>query len=374
MASATGPVTTAAVPGANAQAESGPDFSQRFNYIFFNQEPTADPSTGPSDSETGSIQGQLNARANNGFDLTYTITQDVKYGTLDFDDTTGTFYYTPIDELVGPGIVDQFTVEINNGTAAELPGLLGAVQGWLHTMAVSLGLSQRDSIEKTVTLTVDGTGETPGVYGDIANAKYWVKQSYENCTLMATAMSIAQLNDTVNVPNEEQMVALATAMDSVASPGQKMYLAANIAEGVAVEDAVVLLTEVFNLDAVTNHYPGTKDEDGERIPGTLQDGQMALRDLEAALATGKAAMVTVSSSTLWSAAKDYEPSGTPNYFNADHEVVVIKVDLPNGKVYFNDSGPSYGKGMEVPIGAFLSAWQPNDYELTIVSKKSPNDL
>ena len=51
--------------------------------------------------------------------------------------------------------------------------------------------------------------------------------------------------------------------------------------------------------------------------------------------------------------------------------MVIKVDLPNGRVFFNDSGPAFGKGMEVPIGAFLSAWQPNNYELTIVSKKTP---
>lgn len=65
-------------------------------------------------------------------------------------------------------------MEINNGTAAELPGLLGAVQDWLHNLATKLGLAQKDTIEKTVTLTVDGTGDKPGVYGDIENQKYWV--------------------------------------------------------------------------------------------------------------------------------------------------------------------------------------------------------
>ncbi|TXI40124.1 MAG: hypothetical protein E6Q56_05680 [Mycobacterium sp.] len=357
---------------ASAQAGPGADLSRRFNYIFFNQAPTADPTTSPSNPITGFITGRVNAMSNNGFAETYTLTTNVKFGTLDFDFLTGEFEYTPNEELVDPGIVDQFTVRIDNGTAAALPGFLGAVQDWLHTMAIDLGLAQKDFIEKTITLTVDGTGEQPGVYGTIENQKYWVKQSYENCTLMATAMAVAQLNGTVGVPNEAYMVALATATNSVASPGQKMYLAANIADGVAVQDAVVLLNNHFNLDASTTTYPGTKDDDGEPVPGTLQDGQAALRDLQAALAYGKAAMVTVNSAGLWSAAVKGEPSGTPNYFDADHEVVVIKVDLENGRVFFNDSGPLFGQGMEVPLGAFLSAWQPNNYELTIVSKKTPS--
>ena len=40
-------------------------------------------------------------------------------------------------------------------------------------------------------------------------------------------------------------------------------------------------------------------------------------------------------------------------------------------IFIVDLHQSIGKGMEVPIGAFLSAWQPNNYELTIVSKKTP---
>ena len=95
-----------------------------------------------------------------------------------------------------------------------------------------------------------------------------------------------------------------------------MYLAANIADRVAGQDAVVLLNTHFNLDAYTTTYPGTKDDDGEAVPGTLQDGQAALRDLQAALAYGKAAMVTVNSAGLWSAAINGESSGTPNYFSA----------------------------------------------------------
>lgn len=364
-AMATGSAAQAVITGPTG---AGADFSQRFNYIFFNQAPTANPASSPSDPENGSITGRVNGSSNNGFAVTYTITEDVRYGTLDFDYTTGAFYYTPIEELVAPGIVDQFTVTVNNGTAAELPGFLGAVQNWLHDTAIDLGLSQEDSIEKTITLTVDGTGDNPGVYGDIDNGKYWVKQSYENCTLMATAMSVAQLNGTVGVPSEAYMVALATATDSVASPGQKMYLAADIADGVAVEDAVVLLNTVFELEAATTKYPGTTDDNGDPVPATQQDGQMALRDLQAALATGKAAMATVASSGVWSAAINGEPSGTPNYFDADHEVAVIKVDLVTGRVFLNDSGPSYGKAMEVPIGAFMSAWQGNNYELTIISK------
>lgn len=78
-------------------------------------------------------------------------------------------------------------------------------------------------------------------------------------------------------------------------------------------------------------------------------------------------MVTINSNIVWGAANGYIPSGTPNWTGGTHEAVVIAVDTQNGKVYLNDSGVSFGKGMEVPLGAFLNGWQSVDYELTVVS-------
>jgi hypothetical protein len=81
-------------------------------------------------------------------------------------------------------------------------------------------------------------------------------------------------------------------------------------------------------------------------------------------------MVGVNSSVIWNAANDATSSGTPNYTSADHSVVAIAVDLPNGKVYLNDSGPEFGQGMAVPIGAFMNGWQANDYHMTVFEKMS----
>jgi hypothetical protein len=149
-----------------------------------------------------------------------------------------------------------------------------------------------------------------------------------------------------------------------------MYLDENIANGVAVADAVVILQDKLGVDAVTTKY-GTYDANGKQITApTAVDGQRALSDLEAALAQGNATMVTVNATTMWSTSPQYVPSGTPNYTTLSHEAVVIAVDLKAGKVYMNDSGPSYGKYMEVPLGAFLSAWQTSDYELTVVSPQA----
>ena len=50
---------------------------------------------------------------------------------------------------------------------------------------------------------------------------------------------------------------------------------------------------------------------------------------------------------------------------------MIAVDLPKGLVYMNDSGPEFGQDMAVPIGNFLTAWQSNSFELTIVSEVVP---
>ncbi|CAN5124069.1 hypothetical protein BH09ACT8_BH09ACT8_59920 [soil metagenome] len=82
-------------------------------------------------------------------------------------------------------------------------------------------------------------------------------------------------------------------------------------------------------------------------------------------------MVSITSTTVWTSVKNYTPSGTANWSNRDHQVEVIAVDLQAGKVYLNDSGVTYGQGMEVSLGTFLNAWQPSNHELTIVSANAP---
>lgn len=46
---------------------------------------------------------------------------------------------------------------------------------------------------------------------------------------------------------------------------------------------------------------------------------------------------------------------------------MIHVDLEDAQVYFNDSGVSFGQGMQVPLSAFLSAWAASGYRTTVVA-------
>ncbi|WP_052960222.1 Ig-like domain-containing protein [Mycobacterium sp. EPa45] len=341
------------------------DLSRQLTYIFFNQTPTLSPTWYLPSGSGKTIRVDANGVSNNGYAVTYGVSTQPTHGTVTFDAATGTYRYTPRDELVTPGITDRFTITVDNGTAADLPGALGMLQQALHTIAVRLGVAKPDIVEREIVVTVPGTG----YYGDRANDEWWDKQSYSNCTLMATAMAIGQVTGTK--PEEADMVALAKTTASVVYPGRRMYLDEDIANGVAVKDAVQLMNTNpdFNVTASTKRY-GVYDEAGNRISGaTATDAQIALNDLAAALAAGNATMVTINTDSIWSTQPDYRTSATPNYTRANHEAVVIAVDLVNGTVYFNDSGPAYGKDMAVPIGAFLNGWQSNDYELTIVKAK-----
>jgi hypothetical protein len=341
------------------------DLARQVGYVFFNRAPSVAPTQSWQTGAGKQIDGDLNALSNNEFDPTYSIKEYPKYGQLALDEATGKYTYTPDSDLVRPGISDRFTLAVDNGATAELPGLAGVVQKLLHGLAISLGAAQPDSIDRQITVTVTGDRK----YGDRANAQWWDKQSYQNCVLMAAATAIGQVTGTK--PTEQEMVDLAKATDSVVAPGQKMYLDENIAWGVYTKDAVVLMEKYFDVTAVYAQY-GQFDGSGNQLgPATAEDGQRALNDLAAALAQGKAAMVSINSTTVWTSVRNYTPSGTPNWSNRDHQVEVIAVDLQAGKVYLNDSGVTYGQGMEVSLGTFLNAWQPSNHELTIVSANSP---
>ena len=103
---------------------------------------------------------------------------------------------------------------------------------------------------------------------------------------------------------------------------------------------------------------------------TAQDGQLALGDLQAALAAGSAVTVSINTNIVWSAAGNYNLPATPNFTESGHDATVVSVDMKKLKVYLNDSAVSYGQNMEVPLGAFLNGWQTSDYRMTVVTKKS----
>ncbi|MGI9124947.1 MAG: hypothetical protein ACR2JM_09400, partial [Mycobacterium sp.] len=348
-----GPNGNGGTPGSVEQAAQAPGFIDQLNYIFFNRAPSVAPTQSPAGGDGKQITVNLNGAGNNGFMPTYAITSQPKYGELRPAGADGVYTYIPDKNLVVPGITDRFTVTVDNGTRAQRPGLLGAVQRQLQAIAVVLGVAQSDTVTKEITVTVPGTGE----YGNLDNSKWWLRQTYENCTLMAGAMAVRQLTQSMK-PTEKYMVDLAKSTNSVYSPGNKMYLDENTPEGVANDDLVALMTTKLGVSVVTTKFGPTR-----------QDGLKALTALEAALAQGKAAMVGVNADVIWTAA-DTEASKTPSYTSSNHVLVVIKVDAKAGMVYLNDSGPAEGQGMKVPLGALLSAWQ-GDYQLYVVSKAAP---
>ena len=121
------------------------------------------------------------------------------------------------------------------------------------------------------------------------------------------------------------------------------------------------------------YYAGDYNRNNAWLAKQVVAERQERENLQAALARGKAVMVGVNSETIWSAVPDVGPN-TPNYFDSNHMLVVIAVDLKTGKVYLNDSGPDANQGdpetqgMEVPIGAFMNGWA-GDYKLYVVDKR-----
>ena len=339
------------------------NLGRRIGYIFFNRAPSAyavGSQDGPQKQVTVTVYGE----SNNGFGVGYTITDQPKYGTVVAGEQPGVFLYTADEALIGPGITDSFTVTVDNGAEAELPGLAGVLQRLLHDFAIRIGAAKPDTLDVAIGVTVEGTG----VYGNAEAAeRYWVSQSYSNCVLQSSASAVSQvLGITPADDIEEQWVQWAKTTDSVQNPGRKMYLDANIEEGVELADAVVLMETHYPVTAVRTKYPPT-----------YEGGQQALRDLQAALAQGKAAVVAYPVAIVWTGAGiGFIPQADTLYTVADHAAVVTEVDMKNGVVYLNDSSmvdfrpdpvPNIGRGKAIPFGVFMSGWQVSGYDLTLVS-------
>ncbi|MGB3483361.1 MAG: hypothetical protein WBB07_14250, partial [Mycobacterium sp.] len=341
------------------------DLSRQLSYIFFNRAPSVEPVV-TKGGTAGEIYVAPNAESNNGFEVTHEVTTPPRYGTVDWDADAQRYVYTVDEKLLRPGIKDFFTITVNNGTTAKLPGFAGVVQQLLHQFAINLGLAKPDTVEYRVNVETMGVDDFRGQYGDRGNQDYWTQQHYGNCVLMASAMAISQLVGVVPDPDiEARWVAWARTTPSVAQPGAMMYLdETDLTNAVDVQDAIVLMETHYNVKATYKKYDSV-DADGNAIKATTEDGLVALTDLQAALARGDAAMVTVASAVIWTAVPDYSAEAFPNYIDLDHELVVVAIDMDKLKVYLNDS--SGYKGMTVPLGAFMNAWHTSDFELTTVA-------
>ena len=356
----------------------GSQITQWLNYTLFNVQPTASTTQGPNRGEAKLIEGTVVFSSNTGFDTTYAITTQPRYGQVDLDPVTGKYVYTVNSTLIGSGIEDSFIVAGSVATGSQLPGFLGAFQNTVQAWALANKLAQPSVQTQEIKLTVNGTGD----YGNPEeNQKYWVKQSYENCGPMAGAMAIGQVLGSLDKkPSEEEIVGYAKVTNSTVVVGRKMYLDEYIQEGVFMPDLAAMLKMYYPVDTKNVRYTTKVQIDGKTVEvATIADGQRALNDLKFELAKGNAPIVFVNSQSIWTAVGEEEEVTKPDYVSPNHFVVVIGIDVKDGTVYLNDSGPGwqglkeedgslkYPKGLAVPLAAFMTAWQSNLYDVTVVS-------
>jgi hypothetical protein len=335
------------------------DISRQINYIFFNKAPTADPSQDGQAGPKKQITGAVNGVSHNGFDATYTVTEQPKYGKVTLDPKTGEFAYVARDELVTPGITDQFTVRVSNGAAAKLPGLLGQLQFALHSIAVALGVAKPDTIEKDIVVKVTGTG----IYGTQAAQKgFWLEQTIDNdCVLIADAAIIAQLGGPKLT--EAEIVAVGKTTTSTVDPTKPMYVGTKADTGflgLYNADDVALLKN-YGINATYKSYVDDPEPGEAPNKATQVDGQRALSDVEAALAAGKAVAVVVDAGLIVNASGADVPTPDPE---ANHWVVVTGVDIANGKVYLNDGNLPAGS-TPVSMAGFMWSWQSSDFGVIV---------
>ncbi|MCV7345744.1 hypothetical protein [Mycolicibacterium rhodesiae] len=338
------------------------DIARQIDYTFFNKAPTASPTQDAQAGVNKQVDGAVNGSSNNGFDPTYTVTEKPKYGTVTLDPRTGQYTYVARDELITPGITDQFTVSVSNGAAAKLPGLLGQLQFVLHSMAVALGVAKPDTIEKDIVVKISGTGK----YGTPADqAQYWLEQTIDNdCVLIADAAIIAQLGGPKFT--EDEIVAIGKSTPSVVDPTKPIYVGTKAdtgSGGVYTNDGVALLKK-YGIDATYTSYVDDPEPGEAPNKATQVDGQRALADVEAALAAGKAVAVVVDAGLIVNASGQNVETPAPE---ANHWVVVTGVDISTGKIYLND-GNLTGGSAPVSVAGFMWSWQSSDFGVIVASK------
>ncbi len=178
------------------------------------------------------------------------------------------------------------------------------------------------------------------MFGDPDGMAGWtVRQSYNDCAIMAAADVIGQV--TGNQPAEDDIVGFAKNTPSVSTPGDMIY----DQEGDSNGHTPGSIFE--DLPIVLAHYG---------VQGHFVDGA-SLNSLEQALGGGGAVIVNLNAETIW----DVDGDRTV----ADHALVVTGVDTDAGVVHLNDSGTDDGADEQVSIGTFTAAWQTSGNEMVV---------
>jgi hypothetical protein len=195
------------------------------------------------------------------------------------------------------------------------------------------------------------------MFGDpVAAAEYWQPQHYDDCTLMAVADVVGQINHVL--VSERQIIDVAKNTPSEVHPGSIYIKPAdvddpNTGNGTDARDVVVLLDH-FGVHGVIT--------DGEVAaqPGGLPTG---LAPLMAYLDGGQKVIARVNAETIWNMEGDRTQS--------DHAVVVTGIDSTKGVVHLNDSGvEDGGQDEQVSIATFAAAWATSDNSMIVTLEAS----
>jgi hypothetical protein len=191
----------------------------------------------------------------------------------------------------------------------------------------------------------NGSTQAKVMYGNpAAAARYWRKQSFDDCALIAAADVIGEL--TGRLPSEDEIIAVAQRVGSRMHPGP-MYSAGY---GTDPGDIPALLAQYGIYGVATSQ--------DEAVATGLDSG---IEALEHYLAEGHKVIAGVNAEMIWGLPiQTKDNRGNPM---SDHAVVVTGVDLVNGTVHLNDSGTRADE--VVSLDVFKRAWATGNDELVV---------
>jgi hypothetical protein len=223
-------------------------------------------------------------------------------------------------------------------------GAVLAVLAAAVTLGLATGLAHADDVTHR------------GMYGDpVAAAAYWRPQTYDDCSLMAAADVIGEV--TGQQVSEQEIIAVAQKLPSHFRPGPIYTLPKNLddpnsGDGTYPDD-VPFLIEHYGVTAVLTNR-------SDAATTGVATGMEALKHY---LASGQKVIAEVNAEIIWGQPVDsWDKNGRPS---ANHALVVSGIDVINGQVHLNDSGPSDGADKTVSIDTFTNAWEASDDEIVV---------
>ena len=200
------------------------------------------------------------------------------------------------------------------------------------------------------------SAESGGLSGDPgAAARYWGRQHYDDCALMAVADVVGEVTGTK--PSEDEVIALAASIPDGRGSGPIYILPSDPAARSGTIPRSNQLPVISDLPVLLDHYGvgSVHTNDSIAANGGVPTG---ISGLELLLVDGKKVIASINGETIWNQAGDRTVH--------DHDVVVTGIDTGAGIVHLNDSAiPSPGPDSRISIDTFESAWRTSNHAMVV---------